>query len=79
MVLLIRNKIRGGISSVMGDKYVKSIEKKDLYTDATNLFGHSRSQLLPFDDIKFERNVLYLKMFLLNMWKKNQTKKLFNT
>ena len=37
LILLIENSIRGGISSVMGDRYVKSDEnKKILYMDATN-------------------------------------------
>ena len=41
----------------MGDRYVKSDEnKKILYMDATNLYGHSMSQLLPFDEIKFEKD-----------------------
>ena len=38
MILLLENNIRGGISSVMGDRYVKSDEnKKILYIDANNL------------------------------------------
>ena len=58
MILLLENKIRGGISSVMIDRYVKSDEnKKIIFIDATNLYGHSMSQSLPFDEIKFERNV----------------------
>ena len=58
LILLIKNNIRGGISSVMGDRYVKSDEnKKILYMDATNLHGHSMSQLLPFDEIKFEKDI----------------------
>ena len=53
MILLVENNIRGGISSVMGDRYVKSdASNKILYIDATNLYGHSRSQLLPFDEIE---------------------------
>ena len=37
----------------MGDKYVKSDDiKKIIYMDATNLHGHSMSQLLPFDEIE---------------------------
>ena len=56
--MLIENNIRGGISSVMGDIYVRSDEnKKILYVDANNLYGHSMSQPLPFDEIKFEQNV----------------------
>ena len=48
LILLIENNIRGGISSVMGDRYVKSDEnKKILFIDATNLYGHSMSQFLP--------------------------------
>ena len=42
LILLIENNIRGGISSVMGNRYVKSDENiKILYIDATNLYGHS--------------------------------------
>ena len=53
LILLIEKNTRGGISSVMGDRYVKSDEiKKILYMDATNLYGHSMSQLLPFDEIE---------------------------
>ena len=58
MILLLENNIRGGISSVMGDRYIKSDEnKKILYMDATNLYGHSMSQPLPFDEIKFNKSV----------------------
>ena len=40
MILLLENNIRGGISSVMGGRYVKSDEnKKILYIDANNLYG----------------------------------------
>ena len=53
LILLIENNIRGGISSVMRDRYVKSDEnKKILDMDATNLYGHSMSQMLPFDEIE---------------------------
>ena len=57
MVLLLENKIRG-ISSIMGNRYIKSNEnKKILYVDANNLYGHSMSQPLPYDEIEFENNV----------------------
>ena len=37
----------------MGDRYVKSDEnKKRFYMDATNLYGHSMSQMLPYDEIE---------------------------
>ena len=53
LILLMENIIRGGISSVMGDRFVKSDEnKKILYMDATNLYGHSMSQMLPCDEIE---------------------------
>ena len=53
LILLLENNIRGGISSVMVDRYVKSDEnKKILYMDATNLYGHSMSQMLPYDEIE---------------------------
>ena len=58
MILLLENNIRGGISSVMGDRYIKSDKnKKILYIDANNLYGHSMSQYLPYDEIKFDNNV----------------------
>ena len=53
LFLTLENNIRGGISTVMGDRYVKSYEsKKILYMDATNLYGHSMSQPLPYDEIE---------------------------
>ena len=58
MILLLENNNRGGISSVMGDRYVKSDEnEKILYVDANKLYGHSMSQPLPYDEIKFDNNV----------------------
>ena len=58
MILLFQNNIRGGISSVIADRYVKSDDnKKILYIDANNLYGHSMSQPLPYDEINFDKNV----------------------
>ena len=58
MILFLENNIHGGISSVMGDRYVKSDEnKKILYIDANNLYGHSMSQPLPYDEIKFDKSI----------------------
>ena len=58
MILLLEYNIRGGISSVMGDRYIKSDENtKILYVDANNLYGHSMSQPIPYDEIKFDKNV----------------------
>ena len=58
MIYLLENIIRGGISSVMGDRCVKSDEnKKILNVDANNLYGHSMSQMLPYEEIKFLENV----------------------
>ena len=57
MILLLENNRRGGISSVMGDRYVKrSDTKKILYQDCTSLYGHSVSEPLPYDEIKFDHN-----------------------
>ena len=53
LILLIENNIRGGISSVMGNRYVKSDEDNSiLYIDATNLYGYSMSQMLAYDEIE---------------------------
>ena len=58
MILLLENNIRGGISSIMGDRYIKSgRNKKILYMDSNNLYGHSMSQNLPYDEIKFDNNI----------------------
>ena len=53
LILTLENNIRGGISSVMGDRYVKSDEnKKILYMDFTNIYGYFMSQPLPYDEIE---------------------------
>ena len=58
MILLLENNIPGGVSSIMGDRYVKSDEdKKILHVDANNLYGHSMSEPLPYDEIKLDNNV----------------------
>ena len=58
LILTLENIIRGGISSVMGDRYVKSDEnKKIVYIDANNLYGWAMSEYLLYDEIKFDRNV----------------------
>ena len=58
MVLLLENNIRGGVSSVIGDRYIQSDETNEiLYVDATNLYGHSVSQMLPYDEIKIEKDI----------------------
>ena len=57
-ILTIKNNIRGGISSVMGVRYVKSDDnKKILYIGAKNLYGWAMSDNLPYDENKFDRNV----------------------
>ena len=57
MILLLENNTRGGVSSVCGSRYVKSDDnKKILYIDANNLYGHSVSQPLSYDKIKFDQN-----------------------
>ena len=58
LILTLENIIRGGIRSVMGDRYVKWDENnKILYEDANNLYGWAMSEYLPYDEIQFARNV----------------------
>ena len=58
MTLLRENIIREGVSSIMGNRYVKSDDnKKILYNNAKTLYGHSMSQSLSCDEIKFDKNV----------------------
>ena len=53
LILTLQNNIRGGISSVMADRSLKSDEnKKILYMESTNFYGHSMSQPLPCDGIE---------------------------
>ena len=58
MILLLENKIRGGVSSIMGSRYVKSDEDKKIsYVVANNLYGWAMSEYLPYDENKFDRIV----------------------
>ena len=61
MILLLENGIRGGISGVMGNRYVKSDENTSItYFDASNLYGFGMSQPLPYENIKFETDNICL-------------------
>ena len=65
MILLLENGIRGGVSGVMGDRYVKSVKNKNIiYFDATNFYGFGMSQALPYDNIKFETENVRLEEIL---------------
>ena len=58
MILLLENYIRGGISSVMDDRYIISDDSiKILYIDTNNFYGHSMSEHLPIDEIEFDRHI----------------------
>ena len=65
MILLLENGIRGGISGIMGDRFVKSDKnEKILYGDANKFYGLAMSQYLPYDEIKFERENVCLEEIL---------------
>ena len=52
LIMFFENNIRGGMSLVMGDRCVKSyVYKMVLHVDAFNIYGHSMSQLLPYDEM----------------------------
>ena len=54
---LFENNIRGGISSVMGDRYVESYEnEKILYIEANNCYRYAVSEYLPYDKIESWRS-----------------------
>ena len=58
LLLLLENNIRGGISSVMGPRFIESNENtKLLYIDANNLYGWAMSQYLPTGDFKKMRSL----------------------
>ena len=53
LLLLLENNTRGGISSVLGPRYIKSDENtKLLYIDANNFYGWAMSQYLLTGDFK---------------------------
>ena len=53
LLLLLENNIRGGISSVMGNRHVQSDENKQiLFIDANNLYGWAMSQYLPTSEFE---------------------------
>ena len=65
MIFLLEIIVRGGISSVMGDRYVKRGDnKKVLYIDAFNLYGWAMSESLLYDEIAmwFGHPDLYIKI-----------------
>ena len=65
LILLLENRIRGGISGVMGDRYIKSDENTNvIYFDATNLYGFGMSQSLPYNEINFETENICLEEIL---------------
>ena len=56
--LFLENIIRGGTSSVIEDRNVKSDETiKILYIDAKNLYGNGMSQPLPYVDSERKKDV----------------------
>ena len=57
-ILVLENNIRGGIPSVMRDRYVKGSDTKKIFqVDANILYGHSMSQPLPFDETKIDKSI----------------------
>ena len=55
LILTLENNIRGGIGSIMDDRYVQSDDyKKILYVVAFNLYGWAMSECLPYDETKFD-------------------------
>ena len=65
MILLLENGILVGVSGVMGDRYVKSDDNKNIvYVDANNLYGFGMSQHLPYDNIIFEAENICLEEIL---------------
>ena len=56
-ILLLKNNFGGVISSVLGDRHVKSDEKEKIeYIDATILNGLSMVESLPHDGYKFDKD-----------------------
>ena len=63
LFLIIENNIRGGVSSVMGDRLFKSsAEFKGLYIDANNLLEKAMSQPLPYKDLRMNSLVTLIEI-----------------
>ena len=53
LILFQEKNISGGLSAVMGDRYVKTDEnEKIIFMDPIDIYGHSTSQILHFDEIE---------------------------
>ena len=52
LILLLENNLRVGLIGLMGDRWVTSDVKEGTYMDATNIYGYSMSQMLPYDEIE---------------------------
>ena len=51
LILTIENNLLGGLIGVMGDRFVKLDENRQINSmDATNLYVYSMSQMLPYDE-----------------------------
>ena len=62
----MENNIRGGISSVMGDRYIQSdVNKQILYNDANNLYGWAMSQCLSTGEFENYSFVQYLSIRII--------------
>ena len=63
LILLLENNISGCISSVMGDRNVKlDVNKKVIYVNAFNIYGHPMSQIVLYDEIElwYGRSDVYM-------------------
>ena len=58
MLVLFENTIRRGISSPIGDRFVKSDDNKKIKKiDANNLYGWAMIQSSPYDETEFAKIV----------------------
>ena len=56
MILIIEQINRGGIGSLMGNRYEKLDDHKKIFNvDADSLCGWAMSQSLPYDEIKLKK------------------------
>ena len=68
LILSIEKDIRGDIGSVIGDRYFKSDENKQiLYIYAENVYGYAMSESLPYDEFNFGK-IFRLEDILTTPW-----------
>ena len=71
LILTLQNVSRSGVSSFMGDRYLKSdVNKKIFYIDSKNIYGWAMKESLSYDEIEMWKG--HNNFYMDRLKKKNQ-------